>query len=45
MRDIQYTIADKEPKPTENEKQAWKKDKLIERYKQISNFKREGIIK
>ena len=36
MRNIQYTtacnIADKEIKPTEKEKQAMKKDKLIERY-------------
>ena len=33
MRDFQYTIADyKEIKPTEKEKQAMKKDKLIERY-------------
>ena len=45
MRDVQYTIELKAPKPTEKEKQAWKKDKLIERYKQISNSKREGIIK
>ena len=36
MRDIQYTIADKEPKPTEKEKQAWKKVKLIERYLKVS---------
>jgi len=37
MRDIQYTIADyKEIKPTEKEKQAWKKEKLIKRYLKIT---------
>jgi len=38
MRDkpyVQYTIADKEIKPTEKEKQAMKKDRLIERYLKI----------
>ena len=40
MRDIQYTIADKEIKPTEKEKQAWKKEKLIERYLKIT---RKGV--
>ena len=35
MRDVQYTIELKYPKPTEKEKQAMKKDRLIERYLKI----------
>ena len=39
MKDIQYTIANKEIKPTEKEKQAWKKVRLIERYSKINQTK------
>ena len=40
MKDICFTIQDiKYPKPTEKEKQAWKKVRLIERYSKINQTK------